>query len=228
MVAAISAVGIDDGAVRRGIDRYDELTCDGEKPLTTLVVLRSDEAESEVTDWAEGVNSELKEVSSVGCCVMTLSACGMVVSRGGEYVLMLRVMGSSSFFSLMVMTIFSRSSGVIWRSRPRLLLLTESFLRIRGCAMSRGADVDEEVLSLSNSSASSSASESRLPERLGTSVEYRPSEFLDAIEMAGVVAFASETGSQQNVSLFHNLQLKFSNRRPSSNDPEHLEKTDSS
>ena len=42
--------------------------------------------------------------------------------------------------------------------------------------------------------------------------------------MAGVVVFASP-GSQQKVSLFHNLQLRFSNLRPSSNDPAHLEKT---
>lgn len=91
--------------------------------------------------------------------------------------------------------------------------------------MSRGAEVEDEVLSLSNSSASSSASESMLADRLGTSVEYRPSELLDAIEMAGVVALASEMGSQQKVSLFHNRQLKFSSLLPSSNEPEHLEKT---
>jgi hypothetical protein len=92
--------------------------------------------------------------------------------------------------------------------------------------MSSGAEVDEEVLSDSNSRASSSTSESRLPDRSGTSVdEYRPSELLEDIEIAGVVAFASETGSQQNVSLFHNLQDRFSNLRPSSNDPAHLEKT---
>lgn len=78
---------------------------------------------------------------------------------------------------------------------------------------------------MSNSRASSS-NESRLPERLGTSVqEYRPSELLAEMEIAGVVALASDTGSQQNVSLFHNLQLRFSNLRPSSNDPAHLEKT---
>ncbi len=35
-------MGIDDGAVKRGIDRYEELTCDGENPLTTLVVLFTD------------------------------------------------------------------------------------------------------------------------------------------------------------------------------------------
>ena len=37
-----SAVGMDDGADKRGIDLYEELTCDGEKPLTTLVVLLTD------------------------------------------------------------------------------------------------------------------------------------------------------------------------------------------
>ena len=138
---------------------------------------------------------------------------------------MLRASGSNSFFSLIVMTIFSRSSGVMCLSRPRLRLPTESCLRIKGCAISRGAEVDEEVLSDSNSRASSS-SESMLPERSGTSVdEYRPSELLEEIEIAGVVALASETGSQQNVSLFHNLQDRFSNLRPSSNDPAHLEKT---
>lgn len=90
--------------------------------------------------------------------------------------------------------------------------------------MSRGANVEEE-LSISNSRASSSLSDSRLPERLGTSAEYRPSELLEALEVAGVVALASDIGSQQNVSLFHNLQLRFSNLRPSSNEPAQREKT---
>jgi hypothetical protein len=45
------------------------------------------------------------------------------------------------------------------------------------------------------------------------------------MEIAGVVALASETGSQQNVSLFHNRQLKFSSLRPSSRDPAQREKT---
>jgi hypothetical protein len=91
--------------------------------------------------------------------------------------------------------------------------------------MSTGAEVEAEVLSVSKSRASSSTSESRLPDRLGTSVEYRPSELLAEMEMAGVVELASETGSQQKVSLFHSRQLKFSNLRPSSNEPAHLEKT---
>jgi hypothetical protein len=44
------------------------------------------------------------------------------------------------------------------------------------------------------------------------------------MEMAAVVAFASP-GAQQKVSLFHNLQLKFSKRRPSSFEPEQREKS---
>ena len=39
-----------------------------------------------------------------------------------------------------------------------------------------------------------------------------------------MVAFASP-GAQQKVSLFHNLQLKFSKRRPSSIEPEQREKS---
>jgi hypothetical protein len=88
--------------------------------------------------------------------------------------------------------------------------------------MSRG---EASVLSFSNSRASSSTKESRLPDSSGRSDEYRPSELLEAIEIAGVVALASEVGSQQKVSRFHNLQLRFSRRRPSSNDPAHREKT---
>lgn len=91
--------------------------------------------------------------------------------------------------------------------------------------MSKGAAPEARVES-SNSRASSSGSESRLPDRLGTSFdEYRPSGLLDAMEVAGVVAFASEMGSQQKVSLFHSLQLRFSNRRPCSKDAAHLENT---
>jgi len=91
--------------------------------------------------------------------------------------------------------------------------------------MSTGAEV-EEVCSESNSRASSLLRESKLRERPGISDdEYRPSESLAETEMVGVVALASDTGSQQNVSLFHILQLRFSNLRPSSNDAAHLEKT---
>jgi hypothetical protein len=83
----------------------------------------------------------------------------------------------------------------------------------------------EESEPSSNSMASSSTSESKLPLNSGTLFESRPSELLEDREMMGVVVFASDVGSQQKVSRFHNLQLKFSNLWPSSKDPAHLEKT---
>jgi hypothetical protein len=92
--------------------------------------------------------------------------------------------------------------------------------------MSTALQVISELLSVSNSMASSSARESRLVERLGISVVYCPSELRAEVEMAGVVALASEAESQQKNSRFHNLQLRLSNLRPSSNDAEHFEKTD--
>jgi len=67
VVAAISAVGIDEGAVRSGMDRYEELTCEGEKPRTTLVVLRSEvPLASDEAGWAEwsDASSEVKDLLS--------------------------------------------------------------------------------------------------------------------------------------------------------------------
>jgi hypothetical protein len=134
LAAAISAVGIDEGAVRRGIDRYEELTCEGENPRTTLVVLLSEvplsddagcaewsEASSEVTDLLSTAGVMICGVD-VGCCVAGVAS-GASGARGGR---LLRESGSRSFFSLIVMTIFSRSSGVMCRSRPRLRLWIES------------------------------------------------------------------------------------------------------
>ena len=124
----MSAVGIDEGAVGRGIDRYEELTCEGENPRTTLVVLRSEVQLSDdagCAEWSEAP-SEVKDMLSTAGVMI----CGVEVvvawasgARGGR---LLRESGERSFFSLMVMTIFSRSSGVMWRSRPRLRLWTES------------------------------------------------------------------------------------------------------
>lgn len=133
--------------------------------------------------------------------------------------------GSRAFFSLMMVTIFSRSSGVMCLSRPRLcvLMLLESCRLRSGLKMFRGAEV-AAVSSLSNSIASSSASESTLPDRSGMSDVDRAAELLGAMEIAGVAFFASSCW-QQKVSLFHNRQLRFSKRRPSSREPAHLEKT---
>jgi hypothetical protein len=128
----MSAVGIDEGAVRRGIDRYEELTCEGENPRTTLVELRS-----EVTLSDDGGCAELSEASSevtdllstagVIICGVDVGCCGVVFGSGARGGRLVRESGSRSFFSLIVMTIFSRSSGVMCRSRPRLRLWTESW-----------------------------------------------------------------------------------------------------
>jgi hypothetical protein len=126
--AAISAVGMDDGALRSGTDRYDELTCAGEKPLTTLVVLLVDVP---LTDSDDVGGAEVEEAVVVSSAVGVLSGCGDgrwgfgFSARGGREE-MLRLRGFRSFFSLIVLTIFSRSSGVMCLSRPRLRLLAES------------------------------------------------------------------------------------------------------
>jgi hypothetical protein len=128
-------VGIDDGAVNRGIDRYEELTCDGEKPLTTLVVLLTDAPLAESVDAGCADCSEALSDADVWLSIEDVVISGMVVAgvgsstsaSGGRHDWeILRGNGSKFFFSLMVITIFSKSSGVIWRSRPRLLLCTES------------------------------------------------------------------------------------------------------
>lgn len=51
----MSAVGMDDGAESKGIDRYEELTCEGENPRTMLVGLRSTTPPVEVDDGNEDV-----------------------------------------------------------------------------------------------------------------------------------------------------------------------------
>lgn len=83
--------------------------------------------------------------------------------------------------------------------------------------MSMGAVYDG---SSGSSCSSSDETESTLTERSGTS-EVIEREFL--MRMGGVVACGRE--SQQRVSRVHILQLRFSNRRPSSMVSAHLEKT---
>lgn len=72
-----------------------------------------------------------------------------------------------------------------------------------------------------DSGCSSEDAESTLDESDGTS--FRLGRCLD-ISIAGVVENWGCAG-QQNVSLFHNLQLRFSNRFPPSIDSAHFEKT---
>jgi len=138
--ATMSAVGMDEGADRSGMDLYDELTCDGEKPLTTLVELLSEvplteseeagcaetsEAESEVNDSTmDGVGNGFDDSGADW-------GSRLFAGSGARYEwVLMATSGSRFFFSLMVMTIFSRSSGVMCLSRPRLRLCTESCLRM--------------------------------------------------------------------------------------------------
>jgi hypothetical protein len=57
----MSAVGMEEGADKRGMDRYEELTCDGENPRTMLVVLLSDAPlmESDVAEETDGLIIDL-------------------------------------------------------------------------------------------------------------------------------------------------------------------------
>lgn len=86
---AISAEGMDEGADKSGIDRYEEETCDGEKPRTTLVVLRSElqltESEAaELGDWLEDESRETDLLSMVAGTVASSGAgCGIVCSGIG-------------------------------------------------------------------------------------------------------------------------------------------------
>jgi hypothetical protein len=72
--AAMSALGMEDGALRRGMDRYEELTCAGEKPRTTLVVLLSevplmdsdDVGCAEVAGAATGASSTVEALDGEG------------------------------------------------------------------------------------------------------------------------------------------------------------------
>src|SRR5271167_3462657 len=109
--------------------------CDGEKPRTTLVVLRSELPLAE--PGFKGMGDDLSETMSelLGLSSFTVDAVAVGVGMSSAFDASatgvkegVRKVSPSlrSFFSLIVRTIFSRSSGVIWRSRPRLLIVLES------------------------------------------------------------------------------------------------------
>lgn len=110
----------------------------------------------------------------------------------------------------------------MWRSLPRLRLLAhESCLWILGRRISSGAD--SEV----NSTASSSATESTLPESWGISsvVEEEPRAWMICLGRVVTDGATAWPPSHQKVSLVHKRQLRFSNLRPWSTDSAHLAKT---
>ena len=143
-------------------------------------------------------------VVSVPCVVLTGA-----VDRLGES-------GRSSFFSLIVITILSRCNDVMCFSFPLLLDSVDSRLENSGRLMSTAPETDS--VWFSSCSSSSEAAESTLADSSGISSGSR----LDFwILRVGTVWSCS----QQKVSRFHNLQLRFSNRRPSSSDSAHFENT---
>jgi hypothetical protein len=128
--------------------------------------------------------------------------------------------GSRSVFSLMLMIIFSSPSEVMCFSLPLLRLSAESSASTgtRFAFCGKGAGLAVRVLSVS-----SDAAESTLDDNEGISFGLGRR---GRTSMAGVVARCG-CASQQKVSRFHNLQLRFSNLFPSSIDSAHLEKTGS-
>jgi hypothetical protein len=127
--------------------------------------------------------------------------------------------GSSCFVSLMEITIFSKSIGVICFSFPRL---RPHSVLASDIELMRGATGDD----VSNSS--SDDAESKLEERAGresilpadvvvlTGFDDREGSErrMEEEEVVWVGLFAA--GAQQNVSRFHSRQLRFSSRLPSS------------
>ena len=111
--------------------------------------------------------------------------------------------GSRLFFSLMEMTIFSRSMGVMWFCwRPRVRCSEDSLLLNSGLTTGEGSNDD-------TSSWSESSVDDTLLERAGRGMFFR----------------ARGMREHTNVSRFHRRQLRFSNRLPSSMASEILLKT---
>ena len=123
--------------------------------------------------------------------------------------------GSRFLFSFIETTIFWRSTGVMCFS-PLLLLLHESARISSGRAFGIGvAEVSGD--GVSSSSSSSDDAESRLDESSGTGMSVAAAFGLPENDIRGEdVDCACAFELQQNVSRFHNRQLKFSSRLPSS------------
>ena len=126
--------------------------------------------------------------------------------------------GDISVFSLMLMTIFSSPRAVMCFSFPLLRLNAESSMSsgVRFGLLENGLPLAVCVWSVS-----SDATESPLRDNSGTSFGLGAGRVMS---IAGVVARCG-CASQQNVSLFHSRQLRFSNLLPSWIDSAHFEKT---
>jgi hypothetical protein len=142
----------------------------------------------------------------------------MADGRAGRLAAIVGEKGFKLVFSLMLMIIFSRPRDVMCFSLPLLRLSAESPAPSGRRPGFRGKVAGRAVCLLS---ASSDAAESTLDDSGGTSFALGCRR---GTWIAGVVARCG-CASQQNVSRFHNLQLRFSNRFPSSMDSAHFEKT---
>jgi hypothetical protein len=112
--------------------------------------------------------------------------------------------GSRLFFSLIEMTIFSRSMGVMWFCwRPRVRCSDDSLLLNSGLRIGEGCNDD------TSSSSDRSSVDETLLERAGRGMLFRGRGMRE----------------HTNVSRFHRRQLRFSNRLPSSMASEILLKT---
>ena len=121
--------------------------------------------------------------------------------------------------SCMEETIFSRWTEVICFSLPRLLDWNECAASVEPGVIAKGAVC--RCWCRSSSSEASDTAESTLADNSGTST-FGGLELV--ISIAGVVA-SWGCGSQQSISRFQTRQLRFSNRRPSSIESAHFEKT---
>ena len=141
-------------------------------------------------------------------------------STGGDRGMMGSGAVSGSLASMMETTIFSSSSEVMWRSRPRLRLLAhESCLCILGRTISTG------LVSALRSTASSSATESTLPDSCGRSSAVALRGYWMSCGWVVQAEMSASSPSQQKVSRFHSRQLRFSSRLPWATESRHLAKT---
>jgi hypothetical protein len=190
-------------------------------PLLTVlsdVTFEGDESdESCRCDSGDGVSGSTSGNGEEGRGVISDMVSGIV----GRLAAIFGDRGSMSVFSLMLMIIFSSPKDVMCFSLPLLRLSAESSASSGTCFEFRGNGV---ALAVCIFSVSSDAAESTLEDSEGISfgLGCRGRTWI-----AGVVARCG-CASQQNVSLFHSLQLRFSNLFPSSMDSAHLEKTGSS
>jgi hypothetical protein len=198
-------------------------TCEGEKPRTTVVrgIMMEDRWESASEGWSDSLDGDWDSV--VVEPDRSRVAAGRGISLRGATEGFAVVGAERGALSLTMDTIiFSKSSELMWRSRLLRLLMEESWRRILGRAISRGAETEV------NSTASSSASESTLPDSWGTSSSLLESVgmFWGEVGMGLMVAEVTSLSSfSMSCSLCQSLQLRFSSLRPCSTESAQREKT---